>query len=205
MSLVVLVRHGQTEWNMVERFRGRFDIPLNETGLMQAEATAERIASSCKPETILTSPLSRARQTADPIARKTGLTPRAQQGLIDIDYGEWQGLTPEEVRARWPKECRSWYEDPGAARIPGGETLAEVQERALKTALEACGEGTSEAIVMVSHTVVNRLILLGVLGAPLDRFWLLRQDPCAINVLEFHGSSFTLVTMNDTCHLPGRG
>jgi broad specificity phosphatase PhoE len=206
VSIVILVRHGQTDWNKVERFRGRFDIPLNQTGLKQAEAAAERIAAGRRPGAILTSPLSRARQTADATARKTGLAPREDQGLVDIDYGEWQGLTPDEVRARWPRELEAWYENPEAARIPGGETLAEVRERALNAMLEACSRGPgspSGTIVMVSHTVVNRLILLGVLGASPGRFWRLRQEPCAINILEFDGASFTVAAINDTCHLSG--
>jgi probable phosphoglycerate mutase len=208
VSLVILVRHGQTDWNRVERFRGRFDIPLNRTGLKQAEATAERIAAGRRPGDILTSPLSRARQTAEAIARKTGLSQRDCQGLIDIDYGEWQALTPDEVRARFPRELQAWYENPETARIPGGETLAEVQDRALSAAREACARGpgdSTDTIVMVSHTVVNRLILMGALGSPLSRFWRLRQDPCAINMLEFDGSSFSVAVMNDTCHLSADG
>lgn len=202
---VLLVRHGQTDWNRVERFRGRFDIPLNQRGLEQAEATAARIAGGPRPGEILTSPLSRACQTADAVGRETGIAPRVCEGLIDIDYGEWQGLTPDEVRARWPRELLAWYESPGTARIPGGERLAGVQERASSSAREACARragDSSDRIVMVGHTVVNRLILMEALGSPLSRFWRLRQDPCAINLLEFDGASFSVVLMNDTCHLP---
>jgi probable phosphoglycerate mutase len=207
MAVVFLVRHGQTEWNRVERFRGRYDIPLNKTGLEQAEATAARIAEFGRPAEVLTSPMSRALRTAEAVARKTGPAPSLCQGLIDIDYGEWQGLTPDEVRARWPGELKAWYEEPRAARIPGGETLSEVQSRALGAIREACARhpgGSLDRIVIVGHTVVNRLILLGVLGSPLDFFWRLRQDPCAINVLEFDGASFTVAAMNDTCHLTAR-
>ncbi len=204
MQIVVLVRHGETDWNRIERFRGRYDVPLNQTGLEQAEATAARIAEDLRPAEILTSPLSRAFRTAEAIARKTGLAPRPCRGLMDIDYGEWQGLTPGEVGIRWPGELKAWYENPQVARIPGGETLTGVQERALTAVREACARrpgGSSGRIVMVGHTVVNRLILLGVLGSPLDRFWRLRQDPCAINLLEYDGLSFTAAAVNDTCHL----
>ena len=158
MVLVFLVRHGQTDWNRVERFRGRFDVPLNRTGLKQAEATAARIAESTRPAEILTSPLSRARQTADAVARRTVLASSVCEGLVDIDYGEWQGLTPDEVGIRWPRESKAWRENPGAARIPGGETLAGVRERALRAVREACERrpsNPSDSIVMVGHTVVN--------------------------------------------------
>jgi probable phosphoglycerate mutase len=202
---VYLVRHGQTDWNRVERFRGRFDIPLNPRGLEQAEATAARIAGRCRPAEILASPLSRARQTADAVARRTGPATRVCEGLVDIDYGEWQGLTPDEVAQRWPRELEAWHESPETARIPGGETLAGVQDRALRAVRETCARlpsDRSDSVVMVGHTVVNRLILLGVLGSPLNSFWRLKQDPCAIILLEFDGSSFFVAVMNDTGHLP---
>jgi phosphoserine phosphatase len=203
--LVYLVRHGQTDWNRIERFRGRYDIPLNGRGLEQAEATAARIAMCSRPAEILASPLSRARQTADAVARRTGIAARVCEGLVDIDYGDWQGLTPGEVGIRWPRELEAWYESPETVRIPGGETLAAVRERAFRAVREACARrpaNSSDSIVMVGHTVVNRLILLGVLGSPLNSFWRLKQDPCAINLLEFDGSSFSVAIMNDTCHLP---
>lgn len=201
MGTIILVRHGQTDWNRIERFRGRYDVPLNEHGLNQGGAVADRIVSRCKPKRVLTSSLIRAKKTAEIIAKKTGIAVSIHQGLIDIDYGKWQGLTPEEVKARWPDESRLWYEHPEKVCIPGGETLKEVQVRAMKAMEEICRPCISEAIVMVSHTVVIRLILLGIMSAPLDRFWYLRQEPCAINLLEFKGDEFTIASMNDTCHL----
>jgi probable phosphoglycerate mutase len=198
---IILVRHGQTEWNRVERFRGRYDIPLDETGVKQGEAVAERIAAQFKPERVFTSPLIRAMKTAEIIAKKAGIPIIIQRGIIDIDYGEWQGLTPDEVKARFPHESTLWYGHPEKAFIPGGENLKEVQARAIKTLEELCKESNGTEIVMVSHTVVIRLILLGILEAPLNRFWNLRQEPCAINLIEYNRRGFTISSMNDTCHL----
>jgi phosphoserine phosphatase len=96
-TTMILVRHGQTEWNRVERFRGRADVPLNETGLRQAVLTAERIACSWHPVAVYSSPLSRAQQTAQATARQFDLSVEVNEGLADIDYGKWQGLTPEEA------------------------------------------------------------------------------------------------------------
>lgn len=201
METIVIVRHGQTDWNKIERFRGRYDIPLNELGLKQAHAVADRIASSFKPKRVLTSPLSRSRKTAEIIAEKIGINVSIHQGLIDIDYGEWQGLTPNEVQLRWPDESQNWYKYPDKVHIPGGETLVEVKERAMAIIQEICVEGFNETIVMVSHTVVIRLILLAILNAPIDRFWYLKQEPCAVNLLEFKGDGFIIASINDTCHL----
>ncbi len=198
---IILVRHGQTEWNRVERFRGRADVPLNETGLAQAEATGQRVAAEWQPMAVYTSPLSRAVKTAEAIARRFALPVQVQPGLVDIDYGAWQGLTPDEARARWPEIVEAWYGAPHTAQIPGGETLAGLRARAMAAVAELAARHVGQTIVLVGHTVINRIILLGVLGLPNDRFWRLRQDTCAINVFEVEGDEYTLVSLNDTCHL----
>lgn len=203
MTLIILVRHGQTEWNRVERFRGRADVPLDATGLAQAEATARRIAAEWRPAAVYSSPLSRAVKTGEAIARQFDLPVKPHRGLVDIDYGQWQGLTPTEAKGLWPEIVDAWYRTPDAARIPGGETLADLRARAMDAVHELAVRHSEETIIMVAHTVVNRAILLGVLGLHNNRFWHLRQDTCAINVLELDSDDFTLVSMNDTCHLRG--
>lgn len=198
---IILVRHGQTEWNRLERFRGRADVPLNETGLMQAEATGKRVAAEWTPGAIYSSPLSRAVKTAEAIARHFGMPVQVHPGLVDIDYGEWQGLTPEEASLRWPEQIEQWYNHPEQARIPGGETLADLHTRGMKTVSELAARHKGQTIVLASHTAINRIILLGVLGLGDERFWHIKQDNCAINVFEAENSDFVLVSLNDTCHL----
>ncbi len=202
MTRIVLVRHGETEWNRVERFRGRADVPLNPNGISQAEAAARRIAERWRPAAVYSSPLSRALKTAEAIARRSHLSVEVHPGLIDIQYGQWQGLTPEEARRQWPRLVAEWYRAPGTMRIPGGESLDELRERCGRTISEIVDRHPGNTVVAVSHTVVNRVILLVVLGLGNDRFWRLRQDTCAINEIEAEGGELTLVSMNDTCHLP---
>ena len=201
MTRIILVRHGQTEWNRVERFRGRADVPLNEAGLAQAEAMGRRIASEWRPSAIYSSPLSRAVKTAEIVARHINLPLLIHHGMIDIDYGQWEGLAPDEVRERWPEMIDDWYNKPASARIPGGETLEQLRSRALAAIDEMATRHKDQTIVVVGHTVINRIILLGVLGLGNDRFWRLHQDTCAINCFEAQGGDFTLVSLNDTCHL----
>ena len=207
MTHIILVRHGETEWNRVERFRGRADVPLNAAGLAQAEATGRRIAADVTlshtgpPAAVYSSPLARAVKTAQAIAGHFSLTVQVHAGLADIDYGQWQGLTPDEARARWPEMVDAWYSAPHTARIPGGETLDALSARAMAAVNELAARHAGQSIVLVGHTVVNRVILLGVLGLPTSHFWRLRQDTCAVNVFEAEGGDFTLVTLNDTCHL----
>lgn len=162
-TTILLVRHGQTEWNRVERFRGRADVPLNA---------------------IYSSPLSRAVRTAEAIGRYVGLPVEIHPGLADIDYGEWQGLTPDEARDRWPEPIDLWYNSPQLAYIPGGETLDALRTRTMKSMNELAVRHAGQTIVLVGHTVINRIILLGVLGLGNERFWHIRQEPCAINIFE---------------------
>ena len=201
MSCIILVRHGQTEWNRVERFRGRADVTLNETGLSQAEATGQRVAAEWTPSAVYSSLLSRAVMTAEAIARHFDLPVQVHPGLADIDYGEWQGLTPDEVRERWPAALHAWYKEPETARIPGGETLAGLRARGMSAVNELAAKHAGQTIVLVGHTVINRIILLGVLGLGNERFWHIKQDTCAINVFEAEKGDFVLVSLNDTCHL----
>jgi probable phosphoglycerate mutase len=201
MTRIVLVRHGETEWNKVERFRGRADVPLNTMGISQAEATARRIEWSWQPTAVYSSPLWRAKKTAEAIASRFHLRIQIHQGLVDIDYGEWQGLSPDEVRQRWPDLLSAWYREPNTVRIPGGETLEQLRLRCFEMTRETVALHSGSTVVLVAHTVVNRVILLTVLGLGNQRFWHLRQDNCALNVIEADGQDFTLVSMNDTCHL----
>ena len=200
-TTLVLVRHGQTEWNRVERFRGRADVPLNQVGLEQATATGRRIAATWQPVAFYSSPLSRAIRTAEAGASHYNLPVIAYPGLLDIDYGLWQGLTPAEARQQWPEAVTAWYEAPHTVQIPEGESLAQLRERAMAAVAHLAGRHPGEPIVLVGHTVINRIILLGVLGLGNDRFWHLRQDTCAINVIEAGQDDYVLVSLNDTCHL----
>jgi probable phosphoglycerate mutase len=201
VTQIILTRHGQTEWNRVERFRGRADIPLNETGLAQAAATSRRIGSTWKPVAVYTSPLSRAVKTGAIIGTPFGLTPQSLETLTDIDYGEWQGLTPDEVNTRWPDVLDSWYRTPHLTHIPGGETLQTLLERTTHAVHHVLEQHPQDTIVLVGHVSVNRVILLQALGLSLARYWHLAQGTCAINVLEASEGDFTILSLNDTCHL----
>jgi broad specificity phosphatase PhoE len=197
----ILVRHGQTAWNREERFRGQSDVPLDDTGLTQASATAGRLSTEWRPAAVYCSPLLRARQTAQAIAEPFGLPVRPLAGLNDINFGLLQGLTVPEARDRWPDVVNAWFSTPHLAQPPAGETLTEVSHRAMAAVRELAARHPGDTVVLVGHLVLNRVILLGVTGLSLDRFWRLGQDTCAINVFDAEDGDFTLLTLNDTCHL----
>ena len=199
MTTVYLIRHGQTAWNREEVFRGRADIPLNDTGRKEALLTGQYLRG-VKVGSVYSSPLSRAVETAEAIARHQGKEVQILDGLIDIDFGRWQGVSHEGVRERYGELYRQWKDTPHLVRFPGGESLEEVRERALREIHEAIQTHAVETLVMVSHRVVNKVVICGLLGLDNSHFWEIGQDTDCINVLEF-GEGFTLRRLNDTSHL----
>jgi phosphoserine phosphatase len=201
MTKIILVRHGHVEGISPERFRGRADLELTPEGYRQAEATARRIQASWTPVAVYASPLSRCRTTAEAIGRPFCLTPSPAADLVDIDYGEWQGLTPDEVGHRWPETLATWYRAPHWAEIPRGESLQNVLTRITAVLRDVIGRHPEDTVVLVGHDSVNRVILLHALDLPLSRYRQLGQDPCAINELDFSENGFTVRSLNETWHL----
>jgi probable phosphoglycerate mutase len=201
MTNIILVRHGHVEGISPERFRGRADLVLTPEGVRQAEATAHRLRESWTPAAVYCSPLIRCRTTAEAIAKPFGLTPIPIPGLMDIDYGEWQGLSPQEVGRKWPEALATWYRAPHWAAVPGGESLQDVLTRAVAALREVTGRHPGVTVVLVGHDSVNRVILLHALDLPLSRYRRLGQDPCAINVIDFLDGDFTVQSVNETWHL----
>lgn len=200
---IILVRHGHVEGMAPERFRGREDLPLTQFGRRQAEATAQRIASAWQPAVVYCSPLQRAVATAQPIADACGIPLEPIETFNDIDYGEWQGLTPAEARKRWPDDVERWYREPQSVAIPGGESLTDVLARVHNGLYPLLTAHRDDTIVLVGHSVVNRVMLLHVLDAPLGSYWRIGQDPGSLSEIGYNeDGDFTLCSMNDTAHVP---
>jgi phosphoserine phosphatase len=201
MTKIILVRHGHVAWHDPVRFRGRADVKLTERGMRQARAAAVAIATTRRLDAVYTSPLTRCRDTAAAIAAAFRLEPQPHQGLLDIDYGGWQGLSYDEARARWPQESETWFCRPHLAAIPGGETLAAVLARTSAALCDILRRHPSATVAVISHESVSRVLLLFALGLPLSRYWQIEQDPCAINELDFADGEFLIRGINATEHL----
>lgn len=200
MTRFVLVRHGQTEWNRVERFRGRKDLLLDATGLRQALAAALRI-KDWPVAAVYSSPLRRALETAKVIANQLDLPVEPLDGLIDLDFGDWQGLTAEEAAKRDGELYKLWLERPDQVRFPGGEGLADVRDRVVAAVEDIAVKNPDRVVVLVSHNVVCRVLLCSLLGLDNSHFWQVGQDVCAINAFEIREGVPTVTLINDTCHL----
>lgn len=200
MTSIYLVRHGQTAWNKEEIFRGRRDVPLDETGLKQAELAGEYF-KELKIDAIYSSPLSRAWQTAERIAKFHRLRIQPLEGIIDMSFGQWEGHPHQEIREMDQETYRQWREEPHQVRLPGGETLDEVRSRAMAALEEVVRLNSGKTIVLVSHRVVNKVLLCGILGLDNSHFWQIVQDPTAINLIQYQNGKYILYLMNETCHL----
>ena len=204
MTRIILVRHGQTEWNIGsgagERFRGRIDLPLDDTGLTQANALAARLAD-CPIVAVYSSPLKRAMETARPTAQQLGLPVQPLPGIIDINYGDWQGLSPAEVAKAHPDLYRLWLEEPHRVEFPNGESLCQVRLRGMAALKEVSTRHEGQTVLLVAHQVVNKVLVCAMLGLGNSHFWRIRQDNACINVFEHQDGVFTAVLINDTCHL----
>ena len=197
---IYLVRHGQTAWNKEEIFRGRTDVPLDETGLKQAELV-EQYFKGMEIHAIYSSSLSRAWQTAQKIAQFHNLKVQPLDGIIDMSFGKWEGRPHQEIRETDSKTYRQWVETPHLVRLPGGESLDDVRVRAMSAMEEVIRSHSGKTLVLVTHRVVNKVLICGILGLDNSHFWQITQDTTAINLIQHRDGKYILSLMNETCHL----
>lgn len=200
MTSIYLVRHGQTAWNREEIFRGRTDVPLDETGLKQAELAGEYL-KEVEIDAIYSSSLSRALETAGRIARFHNLKVQPLEGIIDMSFGNWEGHAHQEIKKNDSETYRRWREEPHLVRLPGGEGLDDVRVRSMAALEEVIREHPGKALVLVSHRVVCKVLICAILGLDNSHFWQISQDPTAINLIHYRNGKYILSLMNETCHL----
>jgi len=202
MVTIVLTRHGHVEGIDPPRFRGRAELALTERGRRQVQATARRISAGWRVDAVYTSPMQRCIATGQAIAASAHVESRVLDPLNDIDYGDWQGRTHDEVRAASPELFKLWHDAPHLVRFPGGESLQDLVARAadaLRLVLDRHRDGT---VVLVGHDSVNRAMLLLLADQPLSAYWRLSQDPCGISEIKL-GPDIRIRRVNETLHLDG--
>lgn len=199
---LIFVRHGETAWNKGEIFRGSADVPLNKTGERQARALGEALKSD-RIDAIYSSPLSRAMDTARAVAESCGLTVVEAPELTDICYGEWEGVSNDEISEKFPYLVNRWKAAPETMKFPGGEDLHTVRKRAVGFLREAVGAGQGKTIVLSSHRAVLKVLILFCLKLGNEHFWNVRLENAAYSVFEHDGDDFILAAHNERCHLKG--
>jgi broad specificity phosphatase PhoE len=199
MAELILARHGETVWNVEKVYRGRTDVNLDEVGVKQAELLGRHL-SNWELEAIYSSPLRRAIDTANIIARYQKISIHIVEGLIDFDYGEWQSLSEQRVKNLYPTLHDEWHNNPHKVRMPGGESLQDVKKRAIKVVNDVLSEYQG-SVVLVSHRVVNKVLICSLLGLGNSYFWNIKQDVGGITIFSYVDGRFVLTGHNDTSHL----
>jgi probable phosphoglycerate mutase len=203
MTVLYLVRHGETAWNRERRWQGQQDLELTPLGAAQARAAANRLA----PEgltALYSSDLRRAWQTAQAIAEACGLEPVSEPDLREVDVGSWAGLTPQEVLARFPEGHARWFA--GGTGWEDGETYAEMAARSLAAAERICAAhaGAEERVGLVCHGGVIRALAMHALGLPAGERWRFAAGPNGtLTTIDARPGRWVLLSYNDAGHVAG--
>lgn len=200
---LLLIRHGETDWNATLRYQGQGGVPLNAQGRAQARRVGERLARY-GAQALYTSDIVRASETAAIVGEQTGLMPQPLPDLREIDVGQWEGLTPEELYRRFPDHMREYERDPARTVRLGGESYAQLQVRALQalTSIHAAHPG-DQTVLAVSHGGTIRALLCHVIGLDLIHFGRLWLDNGSLTELRHGSNGWRLVRLNDAAHIEG--
>ena len=182
---LLLVRHGETDWNRQGRFQGQIDIPLNANGRAQAEAAGSFLAS-VSIHRAYTSPMARPRQTAERIlASHPGVPLTASRGLVEIGHGLWEGRLEQEIAEGWPQLLADWKRAPQTVQMPEGETIHDVWRRSLDSwSTIAASLDAAETALVVAQDAVNKTILCGLQGLSPADIWTNKQGNGGVTVID---------------------
>jgi probable phosphoglycerate mutase len=199
---MLLLRHGATEHSPQLRFSGRNGLALSAAGEQQAAAAAQRLAAEADLAAVVTSPLRRARQTADVVAAKLGLPVETEDGLTEADFGAFEGLTAAEAEQRYPADYARWRASPELAP-PGGEPLAEVARRVRRARDAVLGRHADRTVVLVTHVTPIKTLVRLALDAPAAALFRMHLDVGSLSRVDYRADgSASLRLFNDVSHLP---
>jgi phosphoserine phosphatase len=207
---LLLVRHGETEWNRQTRFQGQIDVPLNENGRAQSQQAAEFL-KSVQIDLAVSSPMLRPKETAEIILQHHPQVPLAlRDDLREISHGLWEGKLEAEIEQDYPGELMRWHKTPAEVQMPEGENLQQVWDRAIAAwqaiVADAATRPEFTTVLVVAHDAINKAILCHVVGLGAENFWNFRQGNGAVSVIDYPqgaDSAPVLQAMNITTHLAG--
>lgn len=202
---LILTRHGQTDWNLEHRTQGRTDIPLNDMGKMQAQCLAQRLRKR-KIDVIYTSPLLRARQTAQIVADACGAVVVPEDALLERQFGIWEGMCFADIVQQYPEDLDIWEHGPDVHLIEGAEKLDDMLERAQMFYSQIKRKHKQEdTLLLVSHSITVRLMIADLIGLPIKYIHNLYLDNCSYTVMDCSDMEKSrrnrLLALNDVSHL----
>jgi 2,3-bisphosphoglycerate-dependent phosphoglycerate mutase len=199
---ILLVRHGETDWNAAGRIQGHSDTPLNAAGRLQARRAAQRLARA-PIRALYSSDLARAFETATIIGAPLGLTVVASPQLRERRYGEWEGLTAAEIQAHYPEQFALWRARSTDFVPPQGETRNELLTRALAELQTIARRHVREMVVVVSHGGLCYVLINHILGSVDGDRREFTFGNASIHTLDVTGDQWSVISMNETAHLLG--
>src|ERR687885_725203 len=198
---LILVRHGESEWNRIGRYQGQADAPLSALGLQQADALANRLKRE-QIDAIYTSPLQRARNTAEAIACYHPHVPFTEDpALYEIHHGVWQGRLAAEVRERYSELLEEWRLFPTRCQMPGGESFSNILKRTLNFRERMARLHPGGTVLISTHDVVIKILIADALGMNMDRINRIWVTNASISVIEYGDDLPYLVSLSEACHL----
>lgn len=200
MSKLFLVRHGESEWNVLKKIQGQEDVPLSSNGILQAEKVARRLLKE-KIHHIYSSDLKRAYDTAKVIGNNLNINVNKLKELREINFGSWQGLTSKEVQENHRDQHLIWMTNAHKLAVVGAETLLEVQERMIKITRTLIENHPNENILLVSHGSAIKALILGLLDIDLAVYNKMTIGNVSVSIIEFRDFNPVIKVLNDTCHL----
>jgi phosphoserine phosphatase len=203
LTKLYLVRHGETEWNASNKIQGNMDTELNETGIMQAEFVASKLAEE-NIEVLYTSSLKRAKTTAQIISEQIKVEVKELHEFREICLGPWEGLTIKEINERYSEHYKIYRENPADFNMPGAETFLQVSERFCNAINNIVIQNIDKKIVIVSHGAAIKAAIISILGIDICHYNKFRVDNASISILNFsdqyHGG-VVVECLNNTSHM----
>ena len=197
---IILVRHGETDWNATGRIQGHSDTPLNAVGRTQAQCVARHLASE-PVRALYSSDLARACETATIIGQTLGLTVVTSRRLRERQYGTWEGLTAADIQARYPEQFAEWRARSTDFAPPQGETRAQLLARALTELQPIAGRHVGEVVAVVTHGGFCYVLINHILGSVDGDSREFTFGNTSIHKLEVTGNRWSVLSMNETAHL----
>jgi ribonuclease H / adenosylcobalamin/alpha-ribazole phosphatase len=198
---LILVRHGSTEHSAAKRFSGRNELPLNDVGELQARALAARTTAFGDVAAVVSSPLRRARQSADVIATALSLRVDTSADFAEVDFGQWEGQTFEEIQRAYPSELSAWLASPDAAP-PQGESFASAARRVRRARDAMIAAHPGRTVVVVTHVTPIKTLIRLALDAPPVSLFRIHLDTASVSSIDYYADGNCSVRLvNDTSHL----
>ena len=199
-NTMYIVRHGQTEWNLLGKTQGHGNSDLTPKGIEQAELLADSM-TKYPIDYIYSSDLGRAYQTAEIIGNKLNIEVERTEALREMNFGTWEGRIIKDIIEEDPELYKMWRNEPHLAKIPQGETLSQIKERTDAFIKEINEKYDGKHIVLVTHSLCARIMLLSFLDSDVKNIYRINQANTALNIIELRDYGPVVMKMNDTTHI----